>query len=130
MEAAMKVLRMGFLPYWTDETILRLLTALEADDPLLVQEVTCIPLPLPTNYNQQVEGLCPIAFCSVSNPSNVTVGTAEILFANACATANEVMGKPYSHCRFLEWYDNTPRAEAFAALAAEIKDELSRRKGQ
>ena len=54
-------------------------------------------------------------------PYAATVGQVEEFFAKACYQADQRLGEPAACRWFLNWFDNTPRAEMRRELLAEVE---------
>lgn len=107
---------------------------LRADDPHLVQGATTQPPPLMCVQDWPCEaGDCismlgvlsgagkPLPHPEKGVPWNtLSVGDAEEFFARACFEADQILGTPAACRWFLNWYDDTPRAEMRACLIPEI----------
>lgn len=121
------VLRQGFLPQWSSETLERALTVLKADDQRLTQGSTTTPPPLMGVQDWTCEQCDFIAFCGVDDPFHSTVGEVEEGFAKSCYEADQTLGEPAACRWFLNWFDDTPRTEVFWGLISELELELNRR---
>lgn len=111
------------------EGLIALLKACENDDPKLRQGMTTSPPPLFCVQDWPVEGACPLAFCAWQGDELGTVGEVEEWFARTCHETDISMGEPADVRWFLNWVDETPRAEMLRELTAEIKLALAGRRG-
>lgn len=127
MESFRLVLREGFLPQWSTETLERALVLLEKDDPFLTQGSTCTPPPLMCVQDWRVEACDLIGFCSIPNAREATVGEVEEGFARSCFEADQRLGEPAACRWWLNHWDDSPRLEVFAVTAQEFRDEIARR---
>jgi hypothetical protein len=145
------VWREGFAPVLASNLLEALAEALRTDDPRLTQGSVTTPPPLMCVQDWPVEAGCFLAFmgavecggfaCSAteavanrlgvpphSNPKPATVGQAEEFFARCCFEADQRLGEPAA-CRWLlNWWDDTPRREAFRGLLAEVERVLAERR--
>jgi hypothetical protein len=127
MESWRLVLRDGFLPLWSTDALRRGLAALEANDPFLTQGTTTTPPPLMCVADWKLEACDLIAYCSIEDPKEATVGEAEEGFAKACYEADQRLGEPAA-CRWLlNWYDDNDRTKVFVDCAAEFRNEIANR---
>lgn len=127
MESWKLVLRNGFLWQWSTERLEAALVLLVADSPKLAQGSTTSPPPLLSTQDWPLEACDLVAFCSIDDPFEATVGEAEEGFAKACFDADQKLGEPAA-CRWLlNAYDDTPRGEMWGQLIAELKAEVERR---
>jgi hypothetical protein len=128
MQSWKMVLRDGFIPQWDDATLERAVVALEADIPFLTQGSTTTPPPLMCVQDWKLEACDLIAYCSVADPTDCTVGEAEEGFARSCFDADQRLGEPAACRWFLNWYDDGVRQEVFALIADEFRLALRMRK--
>jgi hypothetical protein len=128
MESWRKVWRDGFVPLLSDEALAALETALRADDKRLIQGATTQPPPLICCQDWPCEGGCLVGYCGMAE-GLTTVGEVEMFFARVCFEVDTRLGEP-AGCRWLlNWWDETPRAEALAEMLEEVEREKSRRAG-
>lgn len=120
------VFESGFLPLWSNETLERALAALDGDDHRLTQGSTTTP-PLMCVSDWSCEACDLIAFCSVEDPFESTVGEVEEGFARACFEADQRLGEPAACRWFLNFWDDEPRGSLFEEVAVVIRQELRRR---
>ena len=129
MEAWRKVWRDGLCPLLSDEALAALETALRSDDRRLIQGATTQPPPLLCVQDWPCEAGCLVGYCGWVGEGLETVGEVEEFFARMCFEMDTRLGEP-AGCRWLlNWWDETPRAEAVAALLPEVELELRRRRG-
>jgi hypothetical protein len=57
-----------------------------------------------------------------------TVGDVEAFFARVCWEADQRLGEPAACRWFLNFADDTPRAQVRSLLLVEVRNELQRRK--
>jgi hypothetical protein len=68
-----------------------------------------------------------VAFCCWQGEGLVTIDQVEEYFVQVCFGADTLLGEP-AGCRwFLNWFDDTPRAQMRLALLAEIELALADR---
>jgi hypothetical protein len=120
-EAWRNVWRKGVVPNLTVGNLRALRRALLDDDPALLQGATTTPPPLACVADWPVEGACPFGLCGWEGDGLCLVGEVEEFFAKLCFKVDEELGEP-AGCRwFLNWWDDTPREEAVAALLPEVE---------
>jgi hypothetical protein len=112
--------RMGLAPLLTPAGLAALRAALETDDPRLVQGTTTEPLPIALFADAAVEGACAVGFSLWQGQSLVHVGALHQAFRRLCASADDLLDEPLGTIAFLNWFDETPRAEMRRALLAEV----------
>ncbi|MBL8793503.1 MAG: hypothetical protein JNM56_06345 [Planctomycetia bacterium] len=127
MESWRKVWREGFAPQLSAAALQTLRQALEGNDHRLLQGATTSPPPLQCVQDWPVEAACALGFCGWQAEGLETVSEVESFFAQACYEADKRLGEP-AMCRwFLNWFDDTPRADMRRELLAEVNLELDRR---
>lgn len=85
------------------------------------------PPPLHCVRDWPVEAACGIAYCGWQGDDLNLTEMVNEYFAEKCFRCDALLNEP-AGCRwFLNWFDETPRAEMRAALAAEVAAELQRR---
>jgi hypothetical protein len=120
MQAWQRSFRDGIAPLLSTRVLLALKKALAVDDPALIQGATTEPPPLQAVQEWPVEVACAIAYAGWQGEGLVTIGQVEDFFAQVCFGADKALGEP-AGCRwFLNWFDETPRAQMRLALLAEI----------
>ncbi len=128
MEAWRRVWRHGFSPLLPLLGLQRLKTALETDDPRLLQGATCTPPPLTAVLDWPVEACDCIVFAFwADHDFHCTAEDGEEFFAQRCFECDTILGEPAASRWFLNWYDETPRNEVFRALALEVGLEVTKR---
>ena len=127
MESWRLVWRDGFVPVLSTAGLESLRDALRGDDPRLTQGSTTTPPPLMCVQDWPVEAACALGFCGWQGDELRTVGQVEEFFALACLEADTLLGEPGACRWFLDWFDDSPRAQVFALLADEVGRELARR---
>ncbi len=125
VESWRTVWRDGFVPGLTTDELLALRAACLSDDPRLVQGCTTKPPPLMCVRDWPCEAGCAIGFSAMTSLG--TVGEVEERFARLCFEADERLGEPAACRWFLNWFDDTPRADALRELAIECELALSDR---
>lgn len=127
MEVWRKVWRKGVAPLLSLEALEVLHGALLADDPRLIQGATSQPPPLMAVRDWPVESACAIGYCGWQGDGLETVAEIEEFVGKMCFEIDQRMGEP-AGCRwFLNWWDETPRAEAISWLLPEVEMALIER---
>lgn len=117
----------GIAPVVSTAALRRLLAAVEADDPALIQGATTTPAPLLILADWPVEAACALGFCGWRGEGLETVAQVEEYFATTCFKADQGLGEP-AGCRwFLNWFDETPRPEMRRDLAELLREVLAGR---
>lgn len=124
MEAWRHVWREGFVPGFTTAQLQALHDALETDAPYLQQGGTTLPPPLMSVWDWPCEAACAIGVAGWKGDELTTVGKVEEYFARCCFDADQRLGEPAACRWFLNWFDDTPRAEMVPQLLDEVKLKL------
>ncbi len=130
MESWRTVLRDGFMPSFSIESLKALEEALSTDSPKLTQGASTTPPPLMCVQDWPCEAGCFVSYAGWqggNNPDMKTVGEVEQFFAKACYEADQRLGEPAACRWFLNAFDDTPRGEIFSELLQEVRQELIRR---
>ncbi len=127
MESWRLVWRDGFVPVISTTGLMALRDALTSDDPRLTQGSTTTPPPLMCVQEWPVEAACALGFCGWQGDELNTVGEVEEHFAKCCFEADQRLGEPAACRWFLNWFDDTPRAEMCRELLAEVELALAER---
>jgi hypothetical protein len=122
-----KVWREGVVPQLSTASLQALRQGLAEDDPQLMQGATTTPPPLQCVQDWPVEAACVLAYCGWQGEALETVGQVEEFFARACFQTDQLMGEPAACRWFLNWYDDTPRAEMRRFLLEEVDLALAQR---
>jgi hypothetical protein len=123
-----EVFRKGMAPALSTPALLALKHALVTDEPTLLQGITTSPPPLRCVENWPVEAACLVAYGPWKGDGLRTVIEVEDAFTIICARMDLCDRTDKPACRhLLNWWDDTPRAEAVAALLPEVNNELRRR---
>jgi hypothetical protein len=77
--------------------------------------------------DEAVEGACALGYCGWQADGLRTVGEVEQFFIQSCEAADEALGEPAACRHFLNWFDETPRAEMRRGLLAEVNRALNHR---
>src|SRR5262245_3773226 len=102
-------------------------TALETDDPRLIQGWTMKPAPLVCFATCEVEAACAVSLAGWRGDGLLTVSEVDEFFARMCFTVDEYLGES-AGCRwFLNWYDETPREVMRQELLREVRYALGQR---
>lgn len=121
MESWRLVWRDGFVQGLSTAGLAALKSALERDDPRLIQGATTTPPPLMCVQEWPVEAACALGFCGWQGDGLGTVGEVEEHFAKVCFEADTRLGEPAACRWFLNWFDDTPRHEMRRELLAEVE---------
>lgn len=111
---------LGFAPLLTPSGLAALHVALETDDSRLTQGATSEPLPVAIFRDCPVEKACAVGFCLWQGAGFDRVGELHQAFRRVCASADDLLDEPLGTVAFLNWFDQTPRAEMRRLLADEI----------
>ena len=109
--------------------LLALRQALRDDDPRLIQGATTEPPPLSYGYACPCEGACLWGFVAWQGgmAGEGCVNEVQSAFAAICHAADQA-GEGCGWCaKLLNWWDDTPRSVAIAALLPEVESALSAR---
>ena len=122
-----RVWRIGLAPFISREGLLALETALATDDHRLLQGVTCAPPLLDAWSNRAICAACALGWTGWHGEGLRSIGAVADYFHRLCDDADAALNEP-GVCRFfLNWYDETPRAEMRRQLLGEVRLELQRR---
>src|SRR5262245_32662730 len=127
METWRTVWRDGFAPALSRKGLEALRAALLADDPRLTQGSTTTPPPLMCVQDWPVEAACALGYCGWQGDKLETVGQVEEYFARCCFEADTRLGEAAACRWFLNWFDDTPRAEMRRELLAEVERAIEER---
>jgi hypothetical protein len=127
MESWRKVWREGLANQISTSGLNALRRALLKDDPRLLQGATTSPPPLQCVQDWPVEAACGLGYCGWQGDGLETVAEVEEFFARVCFEADQRLGEPAACRWFLNWFDETPRAEMRQLLLPEINRSLAQR---
>ena len=127
MESWINVWRKGLAPLLSTESLEALRCALVQDDPRLLQGATTTPPPLQCVQDWPVEAACALGYCGWQGDGLETVAEVEEFFARMCFEIDQQLGEPAACRWFLNWYDDTPRAQMRQELLAEVQRSLAQR---
>jgi hypothetical protein len=113
-------------PLISTPALLALRKALEEDDSRLIQGATTSPTAIMVDRRKPCEGACLLGFVGMAEGMKSAL-EVEDHFARMCFRIDEAMGEPAGVRYLLNWYDETPRAEAFCLLLAEVALEIDGR---
>jgi hypothetical protein len=125
MESWRNVWREGFAPQLSPAGLEALRKALTSDDARLIQGATTTPPPLQCVQDWPVEAACVLGYCGWQGDGLESVAEVEEFFARLCYQADQRLGEPAACRWFLNWYDETPRAEMRRSLLAEVNRSLA-----
>ena len=121
MESWREAWRNGFAVVLPLDGLLSLRDALRDDDARLLQGATTKPPPLMCVQDWPCEGGDAISWTRYCGDASVTVGDVEEHFAKMCFDVDQKIGEPAACRWFLNWFDDTPRAEMRRELVAEVE---------
>ena len=127
MEKWRRVWREGLVPQFSRNGLLALHSALVHDDPRLLQGAVSSPPPLDALRECAVNGTCAISLCGWKGEGLRNVGQVEEYFHRICDAADAAFHESAACRYFLNWYDETPRAQMRRELLAEVKRALRER---
>ena len=127
MESWKKVWRDGLAPLISTPGLASLRQALVRDENRLIQHATTTPPPSEVFQEEEVEGACALGYCAWQGDGLATVGEVEAFFVRTCLAADDALGEPAASRYFLNWFDETPRAEMRRLLLQEVNVELNQR---
>jgi hypothetical protein len=129
MESWRKAWRAGIAQHLTTLGLKALATALQDDDPRLLQGATCSPPALTCTSDWPIEAADSIVFAFWQGDGVQTVGEGEECFAQICFNCDQSLGEPAACRWFLNWFDETPRDEMRTQLLPEVVRVLNERVG-
>jgi hypothetical protein len=121
MEKWRRVWRVGLAPHLPPKGLLALRDALARDDARLVQGVVSIPRPLEAGRALSIQCACAIGFCGWQGDGRTTVGSVLDFFYRVCELADAEFNEEAACRYFLDWFDDTPRADMRRQLLAEVE---------
>jgi hypothetical protein len=121
IESWRRVWREGIAPQFTDKDLEILATALEKDDPALIQGATTSPPLVLCCEDRAPEGGCLLAYVAWKSQRLQTIRAVEEWFAFICQQCDQALGEPAGTRWLLNWYDETPRPQMREALLAEVR---------
>lgn len=127
MESWQKVWREGIEPLLSIDALRALHAALLSDDPRLIQGANTTPPPLPCVQDWPVEAACALSYCGWQGEDLETTAEVQEYFGLLCFECDQRMGDPAACRWFLNWFDDTPRAEMRPLLLAEVELSLAAR---
>jgi hypothetical protein len=127
MESWKKVWWEGLVPLLSTPGLEALRQALARDDARLIQHAAATPPPSEIFHAEAVEGACALGYCGWHGERLKTVGEVEAFYVHTCLAADEALGEPAACRRFLNWFDETPRADMRRLLLPEVTRALNRR---
>jgi hypothetical protein len=121
------VWRKGFAQLLSSEALEALEQALMRDDQRLIQETTVVATPTDSTQDWPVRNACAIAFCGWQGEGLHTAAEIELFFDELCRYVDIILDEPLACCRFLMWFDETPRERMRTQLLYEVRREQQRR---
>jgi len=125
MESWRKVWREGLAPALTAQGLEALRRALLTDDSHLIQGATTTPPPLLCVQDRPVEAACAVGYCGWQGDGLERVAQVEEFFARVCFEVDQRLGEAAACRWFLNWFDETPRAEVRHQLLPEVNRTLA-----
>ena len=119
-----RVWRDGFLQALSRQGLMTLKEALLHDDRRLLQGAACFPMPTVAGRDREVRGACALGWCGWRGEGLKTIGQVEAYVERLCLDADAALQEPAACRYFLNWYDDTPRAQMRRELLAEVKRAL------
>lgn len=121
------VFRDGFAPILPTNGLEYVAELLRNDSPELIQGATTYPPPITVNQQEAAEAACFLGACGMGDGCQ-TVNEVGEFFAKACWDADQKLGEQAACRWFLNWFDETPRAEMRRELLAEVERVIVERK--
>ena len=125
MEKWRRVWRVGLVPHLSRAGLVALRDALLWDDPRLLQGRISSPPPLDALAACAVAGACAIGFSCWQGDGLTTNAQVLARFHRICESADAMFNEPAACRYFLNWFDETPRADMRRALLIEVTRALS-----
>ncbi len=122
-----RIWREGLAPQLSSAGLRALQSALFNDDIRLVQGVTCFPPPLDLLGKCAVGGACAIGFSGWQGDGLTRIEQVDAYFVHVCDVADAALHEAAGCRYFLNWFDETPRAEMRRELLAEVNLALAMR---
>jgi len=127
MESWRKVWREAVAPVLSSNSLESLRRGLATNDARLLQGATTTPPPLACVRDWPVKAACALGYCGWQGEGLESVAEVEEFFARLCCEIDNRLGER-AGCRwFLNWFDETPRAEMRRLLLAEVNRALAER---
>lgn len=102
--------------------------ALVDNDPRLIQGATTLPPPLEAVGNWPCEGACLLGYMGWQGKNHCRqIRDVERYFVWRCQMIDHALGEPAACKYLLNWWDETPREQAFAGLLEEVELALQQR---
>lgn len=120
------VWRKGIAPQLTVGALVALKKALLTDDVRLLQGATTSPPPFNTVKKFPVDAACALGYCGWQGEGLSTAEQVDDYFHQLCWEAEKLSGYPTRW--FLNFFDDTPRAEMRRELLIEVQAALDSRK--
>jgi hypothetical protein len=92
-----------------------------------MQGAVSSPPPLEALRHCAVKGCCAISFCGWQGEGRRSVGQVEEYFHRLCDAVDVAFQEPAACRYFLNWFDDTPRADMRRELLAEVARALVQR---
>lgn len=129
MELWRRIWRDGLAPQLSTSGLQALYQGLAHDDPRLLQRFTA-DVPAARAFRaRKIEAACALGYCAWKGDGVKRLGQVLDHFENVCTRADESVGELAASNHFLNWYDQTPRAEMRRQLLGEVERVLRQRTG-
>ena len=127
MEQWRRVWRDGVAPHLSPAGLHALQNALLCNDSRLMQGATSFPPPVDGLGECEVGRACAIGYCGWQGEGLSRVDELDEYFARICDEADLAFQEPAACRFFLNWFDETPRAEMRRELLGEVTLALATR---
>lgn len=127
MESWRRILREAALPALSTEGLQALLSGITDEDPQLIQRGICIPPLFDDTDDWAVEAGDLIGYAGWKSGACRTVSECTAYHAQVLKDIDARLGAKGASHPLVNWYDDEPREEVWAALLPEIRRELNRR---
>jgi hypothetical protein len=115
-ESARYVFLNGVAPSFDVPALTALRNGLAADDARMTQGRTVLPTPTDPGDPRPAACGCPVVYAAWKGEGVRGVGALDERFAAVCRNTERQTGVPHAAAEFLNWWDETPRAEARPVL--------------
>jgi hypothetical protein len=117
----------GIAPSLSTAALEALARALEHGDRTLIQWIVTLPPSMDVLRDHAVEAACALGYCGWRGEGLTTVAEVQDYYARVCSEADQRLGEPAACRWFLNWCDETPRAEMCRLLFEEVRKVLASR---
>ncbi len=127
MEPWKRIWREGLSPLLNTRDLEALRQGLIHDDSRLIQHATTTPPPTEVFHDEECERACALGYSGWQGSGLYSVREVEEYFVRTCTAADEALGELAACRHFLNWFDETPRAEMRRELLREVNWALNKR---